>query len=106
MARPASAHSTTAIFFMLPPQFPLVWHLPSDSHARSRFCRTETGKMACVEVPGEGQSGHVWRVDGCYVKRDAADEHDRLRWLGSRFEVPEIKSFADGWLTLVDVGAP
>lgn len=62
--------------------------------------------MSCVEIPAEGQSGHVWRADGCYVKRDAADEHERLRWLGSRFEVPEIKEFRDGWLWLADVGAP
>ncbi len=62
--------------------------------------------MPGVEIPGEGQSGHVWFVDGRYVKRDAADEHERLRWLGSRFEVPEIISFQDGWLTLADVGAP
>lgn len=62
--------------------------------------------MSFVEIPGEGQSGRIWRADGCYVKSEAADEHDRLRWLGSRFEVPEIKSFHDGWLTLVDVGAP
>ncbi|MFS8103052.1 aminoglycoside 3'-phosphotransferase [Lentzea alba] len=40
------------------------------------------------------------------MKRDAADEHERLRWLGTHFEVPEITAFTDGWLVLADVGAP
>ncbi|ANZ39570.1 hypothetical protein BBK82_29490 [Lentzea guizhouensis] len=76
--------------------------------------------MCPVEVPGavlrvagdawsadtEGLSGQIWRADGCYVKRAATDEHARLRWLGSRFEVPAVLAFEDGWLVLQDVGAP
>ncbi len=77
--------------------------------------------MSPVEIPGavlratggsdwsadtEGLSGQIWRADGCYVKRDATDEHARLRWLGERFEVPAVRAFADGWLVLEDVGAP
>lgn len=77
--------------------------------------------MCGVEFPGEirrvvgdavwsddteGQSGDIWRAGSSYVKRDAAGEHDRLRWLSKHFEVPEIQVFADGWLVLADVGAP
>lgn len=54
----------------------------------------------------EGLSGDVWRVGSSYVKRAGVDERDRLRWLGERFEVPEIRAFADGWLVLADAGAP
>lgn len=45
-------------------------------------------------------------MGGSYVKRNAADEHDRLLWLGKHFEVPEIQAFADGWLVLAAVEAP
>lgn len=78
--------------------------------------------MCGVEIPGdvlravgsdagwsrdhEGLSGSAWRAGSCYVKQDAGDEHERLRWLGKHFEVPEIRAFADGWLVLADVGAP
>jgi aminoglycoside phosphotransferase len=54
----------------------------------------------------EGLSGDIWRAGGLYVKRDAAAEHARLRWLDKHFEVPEVRAFADGWLVLADVGAP
>lgn len=65
-----------------------------------------------MEIPAdwssdhEGLSGAVWRTSDGWVKRDAADEHERLRWLGAFVEVPVVKSFADGWLVLEDVGAP
>lgn len=29
----------------------------------------------------EGLSRDIWRVGGSYVKRNAADEHERLLWL-------------------------
>ena len=78
--------------------------------------------MSNVDIPGEvlrlvgsdaswsrdheGLSDSAWRAGSWYVKQDAADEHERLRWLGKHFEVPEIGVFADGWLVLADVGAP
>ncbi|GLY51503.1 aminoglycoside 3'-phosphotransferase [Lentzea sp. NBRC 102530] len=64
------------------------------------------GPDAVWSADHEGLSGDVWHVGSSYVKRAGADEHDRLRWLGEHFEVPEIRAFTDGWLVLADVGAP
>ncbi|MFD4676289.1 phosphotransferase [Lentzea sp. NPDC058450] len=64
------------------------------------------GPDAVWSTDHEGLSGDVWHVGGSYVKRAGVAEHDRLRWLGEHFEVPEIRAFADDWLVLADVGAP
>lgn len=64
------------------------------------------GPDAAWSTDHEGLSDSAWRAGSCYVKQDAAAEHERLSWLGKHFEVPQIRAFADGWLVLEDVGAP
>ncbi|GAA2779616.1 aminoglycoside 3'-phosphotransferase [Saccharopolyspora taberi] len=76
---------------------------------------TAVGADAVWSRDHEGNSGGVWKVSGAAgtffarCGQTAALEHQRLRWLAGRIEVPAVAAFADGeqpWLVLADVRAP